>query len=77
MQADRWLIEHIQHPGQTGADSHDVLEILGRRGVEQHLVDEVQAVYRAQGVAIYDKHIEIIRQMLRRGTVIKSNNPPE
>ena len=42
------------------ADPHDVLEILGRRGVEQHLVDEVQAVYRAQGVAIHDKHIEII-----------------
>ena len=55
------------------ADPHDVLEILGRRGVEQHLVDEVQAVYRAQGVAIHDKHIEIIiRQMLRRGTVIES-----
>ena len=57
------------------ADPHDVLEILGRRGVEQHLVDEVQAVYRAQGVAIHDKHIEIIiRQMLRRGTVIESGS---
>lgn len=55
------------------ADPHDVLEILGRRGVEQHLIDEVQAVYRTQGVAIHDKHIEIIiRQMLRRGTVIDS-----
>nr|WP_284675896.1 DNA-directed RNA polymerase subunit beta' [Corynebacterium pseudotuberculosis] len=55
------------------ADPHDVLEVLGRRGVEQHLVDEVQDVYRAQGVAIHDKHIEIIiRQMLRRGTVIES-----
>ena len=53
------------------ADPHDVLEVLGRRGVEKHLIDEVQAVYRAQGVAIHDKHIEIIiRQMLRRGTVI-------
>src|SRR5699024_5026763 len=57
------------------ADPHDVLEILGRRGVEQHLIDEVQAVYRAQGVAIHDKHIEIIiRQMLRRGTVIESGS---
>ena len=53
------------------ADPHDVLEVLGRRGVEQHLINEVQAVYRTQGVAIHDKHIEIIiRQMLRRGTVI-------
>lgn len=57
------------------ADPHDVLEVLGRRGVEQHLVDEVQDVYRAQGVAIHDKHIEIIiRQMLRRGTVIESGS---
>ncbi|MFV8381412.1 DNA-directed RNA polymerase subunit beta' [Corynebacterium hindlerae] len=57
------------------ADPHDVLEVLGRRGVEQHLIDEVQAVYRAQGVAIHDKHIEIIiRQMLRRGTVIESGS---
>ena len=55
------------------ADPHDVLEILGRRGVEKHLIDEVQAVYRTQGVAIHDKHIEIIiRQMLRRGTVIEA-----
>ena len=53
------------------ADPHDVLEVLGRRGVEQHLINEVQAVYRTQGVSIHDKHIEIIiRQMLRRGTVI-------
>lgn len=55
------------------ADPHDVLEVLGRRGVEKHLIDEVQAVYRTQGVSIHDKHIEIIiRQMLRRGTVIDS-----
>ncbi|MGV0396162.1 DNA-directed RNA polymerase subunit beta' [Corynebacterium uberis] len=57
------------------ADPHDVLEVLGRRGVEKHLIDEVQAVYRTQGVAIHDKHIEIIiRQMLRRGTVIDSGD---
>ncbi|MDK8450614.1 DNA-directed RNA polymerase subunit beta' [Corynebacterium mastitidis] len=57
------------------ADPHDVLEVLGRRGVEKHLIDEVQAVYRTQGVAIHDKHIEIIiRQMLRRGTVIDSGS---
>ncbi|WP_273408956.1 DNA-directed RNA polymerase subunit beta' [Corynebacterium ureicelerivorans] len=57
------------------ADPHDVLEVLGRRGVEKHLIDEVQAVYRTQGVSIHDKHIEIIiRQMLRRGTVIDSGS---
>jgi DNA-directed RNA polymerase subunit beta' len=43
--------------------------------VQQHLVDEVQQVYRSQGVSIHDKHIEIIiRQMLRRVTVIESGD---
>ena len=57
------------------ADPHDVLRVLRRRGVEKHLIDEVQAVYRTQGVAIHDKHIEIIiRQMLRRGTVIDAGS---
>jgi DNA-directed RNA polymerase subunit beta' len=45
------------------------------RKAQQHLVDEVQAVYRSQGVSIHDKHIEIIvRQMLRRVTVIESGD---
>ena len=42
---------------------------------QEHLVDEVQQVYRSQGVSIHDKHIEIIvRQMLRRVTVIESGD---
>jgi DNA-directed RNA polymerase subunit beta' len=54
---------------------HDVLRILGQRAVQAHLVDEVQEVYRSQGVSIHDKHIEIIiRQMLRRVTVIESGD---
>ncbi|WP_372734903.1 DNA-directed RNA polymerase subunit beta', partial [Nocardioides sp.] len=54
-------------------DPQEVLRILGVRKAQEHLVDEVQAVYRSQGVAIHDKHIEIIvRQMLRRVTVIES-----
>ncbi|MEA1958836.1 MAG: DNA-directed RNA polymerase subunit beta' [Chloroflexota bacterium] len=45
----------------------DLLRILGREAVQQYLVDEVQQVYRSQGVAINDKHIEtIVRQMLRK-----------
>ncbi|AYJ33141.1 DNA-directed RNA polymerase subunit beta' [Corynebacterium xerosis] len=55
------------------ADPHEVLRIRGRRGVQRHLIEEVQSVYRDQGVAIHDKHIEVIvRQMLRRVTVIDS-----
>ncbi|QCQ21062.1 DNA-directed RNA polymerase subunit beta' [Desulfoglaeba alkanexedens] len=46
---------------------HDVLSILGEKELAKWLVDEVQQVYRLQGVKINDKHIEVIvRQMLRR-----------
>jgi len=48
-------------------DPQDILRIMGRDAVQQYLVEEVQKVYRSQGVNINDKHIEmIIRQMLRR-----------
>jgi DNA-directed RNA polymerase subunit beta' len=54
-------------------DPHEVLRVMGPREAQLHLVDEVQKVYRAQGVSIHDKHIEvIIRQMLRRVTIIDS-----
>ncbi len=56
-------------------DPHDVLKILGPRAVQQHLVAEVQEVYRSQGVSIHDKHIEIIvRQMLKRVSVLESGD---
>ena len=46
---------------------HDILDIQGTDELQRYLVDEVQKVYRSQGVDIHDKHIEIIlRQMLRR-----------
>jgi len=46
---------------------HDVLVVQGSEEVQRHLVDEIQAVYRLQGVAISDKHIEsIVRQMMRK-----------
>jgi DNA-directed RNA polymerase subunit beta' len=46
---------------------HDILHIRGKDELQRYLVDEVQQVYRSQGVSIHDKHIEIIlRQMLRR-----------
>ncbi|MFA5308987.1 MAG: DNA-directed RNA polymerase subunit beta' [Dehalococcoidales bacterium] len=46
---------------------HDILRILGKGAVQQYLVDEVQKVYRSQGVNINDKHIEVItHQMLTK-----------
>ena len=54
-------------------DPHELLRIMGPRAVQVHLTQEVQEVYRSQGVMIHDKHIEIIiRQMLKRVTVIDS-----
>jgi DNA-directed RNA polymerase subunit beta' len=48
-------------------DPHEILEICGPQELQEHLVNEVQEVYRLQGVTINDKHIEIIvRQMLRK-----------
>ena len=45
---------------------HDILRVLGTEALQDYLVDEVQEVYRLQGVNINDKHIEVIvRQMLR------------
>ena len=49
------------------ANPHDILDVLGPKELQKYLVDEVQDVYRLQGVSINDKHIEIIvRQMLRK-----------
>jgi DNA-directed RNA polymerase subunit beta' len=49
------------------ADPHDILRLLGVPALARYITDEVQEVYRLQGVKISDKHIEVIvRQMLRR-----------
>ncbi len=49
------------------ANPHDILKVKGEKELAAWLVDEIQQVYRLQGVAINDKHIEVIvRQMLRR-----------
>ncbi len=55
---------------KTPVDPKELLEIKGIRETQVYLVDEVQKVYREQGVPIHDKHIEVIvRQMLRRVAV--------
>ncbi len=54
-------------------DPHDILKIKGTNAVQEYLVNEIQDVYRLQGVKINDKHIEVIvKQMLRK---IKVVNP--
>jgi len=57
------------------ADPHDILRVKGLKELARYLVDEVQEVYRLQGVKINDKHIEVIvRQMLRQVTVTDSGD---
>ncbi|MCB0272795.1 MAG: DNA-directed RNA polymerase subunit beta' [Bdellovibrionales bacterium] len=61
-------------PLMDGASNpHDILRVLGEKELAKYLVDEVQEVYRLQGVKINDKHIEtIVRQMLRK---VEITNP--
>ena len=52
---------------EGSVNPHDILKIKGLRGVQDYMIQEVQRVYRLQGVEISDKHIEVIvRQMLKR-----------
>ncbi|MER3484944.1 MAG: DNA-directed RNA polymerase subunit beta', partial [Chloroflexota bacterium] len=62
-------------PGQVltegSLDPHDILITLGRDHVQRYIIDEVQKVYRSQGVNTNDKHIEVIcRQMLRKVSIV-------
>ncbi|MFV0482455.1 MAG: DNA-directed RNA polymerase subunit beta', partial [Campylobacteraceae bacterium] len=57
------------------ASSHDILRILGEKALHYYLISEIQQVYRRQGVAINDKHIEVIvSQMLRQIKIVDSGN---
>ncbi len=52
------------------ANPHDILNVLGPRELQRYLVNQVQEVYRLQGVSINDKHIEVVaRQMLRKVSI--------
>ena len=52
---------------EGSSNPHDILKVSGRKELSKYMVDEIQEVYRLQGVRINDKHIEtIVRQMLRR-----------
>ena len=54
---------------------HDVIRLCGPEAAQQYLVDEVQRVYRSQGVEIADKHIEIIvRQMTKKVKVLEAGD---
>jgi len=70
--------EHVEK-GETVVDGeldpHDILRLLGVEPLANYLVQEIQDVYRLQGVKINDKHIEvIIRQMLRKVEILNSGD---
>jgi DNA-directed RNA polymerase subunit beta' len=57
---------------EGSVNPHEKLRVEGVQALQMHLVDQVQEVYRSQGVTIHDKHIEvIIRQMLRKVQIIE------
>ena len=65
--ADGQRVEAGDELTEGSVNPHDILKIKGVKGVQTYLLQEVQKVYRFQGVDINDKHIEIIiRQMLRK-----------
>ena len=73
--ADGDIVEPGEQLTEGPLDPKEVLEIRGVRAAQMYLVDQVQEVYRSQGVDIADKHIEIIvSQMLRRVRIVASGD---
>jgi DNA-directed RNA polymerase subunit beta' len=70
--ADGDVVDVGQQLTEGSVNPHDKLRVEGIQALQLHLVDEVQEVYRSQGVTIHDKHIElIVRQMLRKVQIIE------
>ena len=69
------VIERGEYLIEGNPAPHDILSILGLEALADYLVDEVQNVYRLQGVTINDKHIEVItRQMLQKVEIVESGD---
>jgi DNA-directed RNA polymerase subunit beta' len=69
------MVKKGQQLTEGPMDPHEILEVCGPQELQEHLVGEVQEVYRLQGVTINDKHIEIIvRQMLRKIRVTEAGD---
>ena len=70
--------EHVQKGEMVvdgATDPHQILRLLGIKALAEYIVNEVQEVYRLQGVKIHDKHIEmIVRQMLRKVEITDSGD---
>ncbi|TVT53790.1 MAG: DNA-directed RNA polymerase subunit beta' [Azoarcus sp. PHD] len=72
---DGQVVNKGEHIVDGPADPHDILRLQGINALARYIIDEVQDVYRLQGVKINDKHIEVIvRQMLRRVVISDSGD---
>ena len=70
--SDGETVEVGQRLTEGSVNPHEKLRVEGVQALQMHLVEEVQQVYRSQGVTIHDKHIElIVRQMLRKVHIIE------
>jgi len=70
--SDGDVVEVGQQLTEGSVNPHEKLRVEGVQALQAHLVEEVQQVYRSQGVTIHDKHIElIVRQMLRKVQIIE------
>ena len=64
-----------EHLTEGVVSSHDILRIMGEKELHRYIISEIQQVYRSQGVAISDKHIEVIvSQMLRQVKIVDSGD---
>ena len=69
------VVEKGSQLTEGSLDPHDVLNVLGKVGVQNYITKEVQKVYRIQGVEIDDRHIEVIaRQMLKKVKIDESGD---
>ncbi len=72
---DEQVIEAGDELTEGSVNPHDILKIKGVRAVQDYMIQEVQRVYRLQGVEINDKHVEmIVRQMLKKIKVEESGD---
>jgi len=72
---DNDVIRAGERLSDGAVDPHDILRIKGEGAVQEYLVNEIQEVYRMQGVKINDKHIEVIvRQMLNKVRVLEAGD---
>ena len=69
------MIEAGDELTEGSVNPHDILKIKGVRAVQDYMIQEVQRVYRLQGVEINDKHVEVIvRQMLKKIRIEESGD---